>query len=767
MGDRSSELVTYLPASVVRTYAADPALTVPWCKPIEGTMVMADLSGFTAISERLAKLGDEGAERLTTVINSFFERMLKTTSRYGGDTLTFGGDAILLLFQGEQHADRGVAAALGMLKQVERAAAVDAGDAKVKIGMSVGGHSDTFLLAAAGIQETGVRALFLGRGAELTALAEAQAGRGQVAVSALTKKQLRVPMRSARTGDYWRIAEFRASAVPHVHRDERILSDAQAARLAPFLPPYVDEPSVGSANPQLTPEHRRVAVAFVNVLGLNDLIERAGSEAALEQLQSYVANLILLSEKHRGFVVSSDIATTGSKLILTFGAPIAHEYAAANAARFALDLNAWLHDAKLDVEHRIGVNGGHVFAGEVGPAFRRQYTVMGDAVNLAARLMAAAPPGEVYVSRDLLNNAGPFLCGRELPPMKVKGKEQPVAVCVLEEEKRPDHHVPIAARTHRGRSRLFGRLGELALLSERWHEALDHHCSAILVEGDAGVGKTRLVEEVVRGLGDGVRITHAACFEHLQAAPFAPWVDVLEAVFELVPEGSVDHRTAQVETYLHDRLPDFVEFGPLLNPLLNLSIKQTQVVGSLDAQSRRERLFDLVVRVLADSGQAAGHMLVLEDMHWVDESSLALVGHIAEHLGEAKVLLLLTSRPSELLDQLGDLVTRVLLAELSETESLGMVRDALDVKDLSPRGRGRGVRQDEGQPALPRGSRTLAAVAGRAGEHPERIVRDPRSGASGARDPRQGAGLAHVEDRPAGCRYSGGAQGGVGRGPVF
>ena len=122
-------------------------------------MVMADLSGFTALSERLAHLGDEGSERLTDIINSFFEKMLKTAASYGGDTQTFGGDAILLLFDGPGHAGRAVAASLAMLRQVERAAAVDSGGDKAKIGMSVGAHSAPFLLAAAGLSEERARQL--------------------------------------------------------------------------------------------------------------------------------------------------------------------------------------------------------------------------------------------------------------------------------------------------------------------------------------------------------------------------------------------------------------------------------------------------------------------------------------------------------------------------------------------------------------------------------------------------------------------------------
>ncbi|MEI6726832.1 MAG: adenylate/guanylate cyclase domain-containing protein, partial [Actinomycetes bacterium] len=359
MGDMSADAVTYLPASLVRAAAAHPARELPWCDEVDGTMVMADLSGFTNLSERLGKLGDEGAERLTGTINSFFERMLDTACGYGGDTLTFGGDAILLLFDGEDHASRAVTAGLAMLKQTGRAAAIDAGDGKVKIGMSVGAHSGTFLLAGAGLADERAHLFVLGRGAETTALAESAAERGQMAVSAATKKLLPGGSRLGRAGEFWRVDELtngRARLIaPGCERPASAGppgADESGRQLAPFLPPYARMATVeGSERVTLTPEHRRVSIVFINILGLNELIDEQGSDAAVDQLQAYATMVARLSTRHHGFVVSTDIATRGSKLIVTFGAPVAHEYAAANAARFALDLCAELRASGLDVQH--------------------------------------------------------------------------------------------------------------------------------------------------------------------------------------------------------------------------------------------------------------------------------------------------------------------------------------------------------------------------------------------------------------------------------
>ena len=289
-------------------------------------MVMADLSGFTALSERLAKLGDEGAERLTAIINSFFERMLKTASRYGGDTLTFGGDAILLLFDGPEHAARAVAASLGDA-QAGRARGGRRGGRRQGQDRHVGRRAQRHVRAgaASGSPDERAHLFVLGRGAEQTALAEAQAERGQLAVSAATKKLLPAA-REAGAGRRLlagRRARRRGAAAPvpgagqpsTERRGARpVRRAAAAARPVPAALRAGRTAKTRAGASSSTPEHRRTVIVFVNILGLNELIERAGLDAALEQLQTYAAMLTRLAAKHHGFVVSSDIATQGSKL---------------------------------------------------------------------------------------------------------------------------------------------------------------------------------------------------------------------------------------------------------------------------------------------------------------------------------------------------------------------------------------------------------------------------------------------------------------------
>jgi class 3 adenylate cyclase/tetratricopeptide (TPR) repeat protein len=685
VGDGREDIAAYLPASLVRAVAASGPREVPWCEEVEGTMVMADLSGFTPLSEGLARLGDEGAERLTAVINGFFAALLSTASRYGGDTLTFGGDAILLLFAGDGHAVRAVAAALDMLQQTARMAAVHTGAGKVKLGMSVGAHSGRFPLMAAGLGKDRLHLFVPGRGAELTATAEARAGRGQLAVTSSTKALLEASgsaVRLVQDGEdsgFWVVNATGKRSLDVPVSEQQVIGPEVLESLTPFLPPYArggGEEAVSADQGRLTPEHRRVATVFVDVLGLTDVIERDGLDAGVAELQRYAELLLGLAAKHRGFLVSTDIATEGTKALLTFGAPVAHEYAALNAARFALDLDAGLGAAGLKLRQRIGVSGGHVFAGEVGPESRRQYTVMGDAVNLAARLMAVSSPGQVLTSKELAEAIGAAVSTEELPPLTVKGKAHPVAVCALRGQRRPTTRN--AAVDCFSSAKLFGRAAESDFLQSRLTAVRSGRGCAVLIEGEAGIGKTRLLEDIVRTASHRARVTWVACFEHLQASPFTPWVDALEAVVGISRSQSVLARTHAVAGFLQARLPDWLELGPLLNPLLGLTLHQTEVVGSLDARTRRQRLFELVGEILVTAAPDGVHILVVEDVHWMDESSSALLRKLAARLDTAAVLLLLTARPFGAGEDLAASgITRLELAELDEHESLAMVRDAL------------------------------------------------------------------------------------------
>jgi len=228
----------YVPRTLLDRLA-EPDHGAEWIEPLDGTLVLADVSGFTPLSERLARSGREGAELLTQLIDRYFTRQLDIARRYGGNNLKFGGDAVLLAFTGRQHAHRAVAAALAMQQAAEESGAIRVGRYLERLSMSVGVHSSRFWTAAVGSPETRLQYLVFGpASAELAAL-ESDAGSGEVLISEDTCVLLD--------------DTIEVEARPHGFLPVRLLEEparppstplpastpALAARVAPFIPPPV------------------------------------------------------------------------------------------------------------------------------------------------------------------------------------------------------------------------------------------------------------------------------------------------------------------------------------------------------------------------------------------------------------------------------------------------------------------------------------------------------------------------------------------------
>ena len=172
----------------------------------------------------------------------------------------------------------------------------------------------------------------------------------------------------------------------------------------------------------VTSEHRAVTIAFIRYEGIDALIGRSGPHAAGEALHHLVSVVETATEQQEVTLLASDVDADGGKLILTAGAP---KSTGDDEERMLLALRS-IVEADLPMPIRIGVNRGSVFAGDIGPTYRRTYTVMGDAVNLAARLMAKAEPGQIYATAAVLDRSNTLFETNELAPFAVKGKAQPV-----------------------------------------------------------------------------------------------------------------------------------------------------------------------------------------------------------------------------------------------------------------------------------------------------------------------------------------------------
>ena len=390
---RHAPFEPYLPRLVRDWAARTPA--EPW-RELDGSLVSVDLSGFTALAERLQAKGRAGAEELVLAISGVFEGLIGIANRRGGDVLKFRGDALLILFSGDAHAERACRAASEMQWFIERTGETMSSVGEVQLRMSTGIYSGTchFFLVESSHREL----MVAGPAATATIQLEDEAGAGEVLVS---------PATAAAVGPDWLAGERGGAALLALDREPDaaappIAEGSDRPDAAPELEPFV--PVALRSHLRLEAgeaEHRQVTAAFLKFTGVEALLAQGGPAALGESLSSLGA-LVGDATSDLGVTwLESDIDVDGGKIYLAAGAPSS---TGADEERMLRALRAVL-DSDSALTLRAGVHRGPVFAGDIGASDRRSYAVMGDTVNLAARLAARAEPGQILATGEVLERS--------------------------------------------------------------------------------------------------------------------------------------------------------------------------------------------------------------------------------------------------------------------------------------------------------------------------------------------------------------------------
>ena len=663
---------------------------------VDGTLTFVDISGFTRLTERLARKGNVGAEEMSDLLDATFSALLADARRQGADLVKWGGDAVLLLFTGADHAPRACAAAHDMRATLRSVGTLRTTSGTVTLRMSVGVHSDLFDFYLVGDPAHHRELLVVGPAASRTARMEALADAGQVAVSDSTAALL--PPGTHRPGpeDGCRLLRLRPPT--------------PSTGAVPALPPPVDEAALEQFLPralraqvkaeQGEAEHRSVAVAFVRFRGTDDLASTAGTAAVAEALDQCVRNVQQATAEHEVTFFETDIDRDGGKVMLVAGAPRSSgrdEERMLRAVRTVMDRAGVL-------PLRIGVNRGNVFAGDFGPSFRRTYSIKGDAVNLAARVMGKAADGEVLATAATLERSPTRFATDPLEPFLVKGKSQPVsasrvgAVLSGEQGRRPA-------------TPFVGRRAELDLLEAALARAVAGSGSLVEVAGEPGIGKSRLVDELLRRAPE-VTVVGGAGRDYDTTTPYFPFRAVLRNALGLRRDADRSTTARRLRDVTTASAPELLPWLPLLAVPLDVEVAATTESDELDPQYRRARLEEVVEQLLTrlTTGPV---VLVLEDVHHLDAASCDLLARLGRTAAERPWLLVVTRRDTEggFVPEPGAAVLSVRPPPLAPEESLELVRAAA-TQPLTRQAAGALTARSGGNPLF---LEELVATAGRVG----------------------------------------------------
>jgi class 3 adenylate cyclase/tetratricopeptide (TPR) repeat protein len=617
---------------VRRLVAYVPRLAIQWLdqtpdvrhRQIDGTLAFVDISGFTQLTERLSRTGKIGSEEMNDLLSACFTELLDVAYAYGAGVVHWGGDAVLVLFDEEGHAARGCQAAFEMQRAIRSAGRLRSSSGRVTLRMSIGIHSDLFDFFFVG--DLHRELVTTGAAATETVRTEATAEAGEIVVSSATAAALEPRCLGARRGTGFLLA--RPPDAPT--RPAAPVGDVSGVPIELSVPIDIREHLLADESEA---EHRPLTSGFVHFGGTDDLLACRGADAVADALDETLGSVQRITREHGVAFFDTDIAADGGKVLLISGAPRSYGN---DEERMLRAVDAILH-AGLPLPLRVGVNRGRVFVADFGPPYRRTYSVKGDAVNLAARLMAKAEPGQVVVASEVLERSRSRFEATELEPFKVKGKSEPVRAAVLGRGR-------TGPETPRTSAPLVGRERELKALTGALESLRAGSGSIVELVGEPGLGKSRLIEEL-RGRASDVRTLAFECDEYGSSTAYSVFRTVLRELLGVSADEDAGATERALRATVASRAEHLLPWLPLLATPLGLELEDTAETAQLDERFRRERVHEVTSEFVGMLMPELA-LVVFEDAHWLDESSADLLRHLIGQL-DLRPWMIVTTRRAE------------------------------------------------------------------------------------------------------------------------
>ena len=640
-----------------------------------GAALFADISGFTALTEQLrgAFGARRGAEELTHHLGLVYSALITELEKFDGSVVSFAGDAMTCWLDGADAPERAVTCAFDLQSAMAAFAAIalpGGGTASLSLKVCVATGAARRLVV--GDPSIGCIDALAGATVTRTSTGEHLARGGEIVVDDATAKALGDGLAT----DEWRIADT-GEAFAVARALMRRAPTTERAALPPLDPellkPWVDlsvfERERSGRSTFLT-EFRPGAVLFVNFAGID-----YDADDAQPRLDAFAARVQRSAARYGGTVLQLAIGDKGSYAYVSFGALTAHEDDARRAVATARALMQ-----VSDLQLRIGIAQGVMRVGAYGGVTRRTYGALGDEVNLAARLMTTAKVGEILISGAVHKSVEGAFTLEPRPPLTMKGKAEPLPVFVVTGERR---HRAIRLQEPSYALPMVGRVNELELVNARLDLAAKGTGQIVAIVSDAGMGKSRLVAEIVRNARHkGFTGFGGACRSDGSHTPYHAWKSVWQAFFGVDPEHSTRKQMRLLEGEIDDRAPERVDAMPLLNVVLDLQVPDNDFTEHLEPKARQGALHALLEACLKAAAEDEPILIVLEDLHWVDALSLELLEQLAAALAGHPVAFVLAYRPAQRGTQASRLealpqFTRIALHELTLPEAEQAIRAKL------------------------------------------------------------------------------------------
>jgi class 3 adenylate cyclase/predicted ATPase len=409
------------------------------------------------------------------------------------------------------------------------------------------------------------------------------------------------------------------------------------------------EPSQGSPH---TPdaERRQLTVLFCDLVDSTVLASQLDPEEWREVVRAYQDTCAKVIGRFEGHIAQY----LGDGLLVYFGYPYAHEDDALRAVRAGLgmveamgQLNLRLTQARgVSLAVRLGIHTGLVVVGDVGGGTRQEQLALGETPNLAARLQGTAAPNTLVISATTFQLLGGFFACQSLGAQLLKGFAQPVEVYQILYESTARSRLEAAGRT--GLTPLVGREQEIGLLRERWAQVKEGTGQVVLLSGEAGIGKSRLVQVLTEQVAAEPQtwLTPCQCSPYHQNTALYPLIDLLERVaLRLEREESPEQKLLKLEGFVVQYGLPLAEAVPLFAALLSLPLGTDYAPLTVSPEQQKQKTLQAFLTILLRIAAQQPVLFVMEDLHWVDPSTLELLSLLVDQGPTVRILALWTCRP--------------------------------------------------------------------------------------------------------------------------
>jgi class 3 adenylate cyclase len=399
----------------------------------------------------------------------------------------------------------------------------------------------------------------------------------------------------------------------------------------------------GASVPAAAGQRQQITVLFCDLVGSTELSQSLDPEDLRDLFSDYQRVCADAVSHHDGHIAQF----LGDGVVVYFGFPRAHEDDARRAVRCGLDILSEMraHDAGtaspsgVRPQVRVGIHTGRVVVGTVGP--QREYLAQGDTPNIAARVQSEAAPGTLAVSDATWRIVHGYFRGQSLGDRRLKGVAQPMRLWWVTGASGAESRLDVGGEL----TRYVGRRGELRELETLWASARSEGARFVTLRGDPGIGKSRLVQEFMQHAGTEADVLVAHCTPYSQNSAFLPVVELVGNRLDLESVDTAEARLERIDAPLAELGITSPDAAPLLAELLSIPTGDRYPPLEISAVRRRSRTLEVLVAAVEGLASQRPTILVAEDVHWADPSTLELVQLLVSVAPPLPLLGLFTARP--------------------------------------------------------------------------------------------------------------------------